>query len=295
MKNFAAVLWLLLMIAVGLVQLRLGYLGIEHHLGTLTAVVLSIAAFLGILLPVTIGSYFGAVDVMGWPTWVGLLVSVPGLLFATPMIMLNIIQSAVPIGAKRSSKSSELSASQIPSNEYPTMIEQTYRVQIPEQGEDTRYLSEEDVNEEFDRLAAYSSRLAEIDDNFSGIPGQYRAEFRQRVLMTSTPLVHADAIAREVIARYNADLNPLATDESNFYYQRCLELLGDTAAEKFLRIMKRLGDTADPSEVYAVIEQEVQDERRADAAYLEKKERRRIQLQKRQKFFERIVVVFFWV
>ena len=64
-------MWLLLLfVAVGIFQIWLGYVGIEHHFGTGWAIGAIVAAFgFRVMLPLTAGSYFGAVDVMGWE-WV---------------------------------------------------------------------------------------------------------------------------------------------------------------------------------------------------------------------------------
>lgn len=78
----------LVFIAAGIFQLWLGYQGIEYHLGAVGAIAAVIAAFgFRIILPLTIGSYFGAVDVMGWDRYIGLVIAAPGLLFAAPYLV----------------------------------------------------------------------------------------------------------------------------------------------------------------------------------------------------------------
>ncbi len=80
--------------ALGVVQLSVGFIGIEHHLGAIWAWVAIAAAFgLRFLLPLTIGTYFGAVDVLGWPWYAGLLLAAPGLLFVVPGAIAAAIQS----------------------------------------------------------------------------------------------------------------------------------------------------------------------------------------------------------
>ena len=69
----------------GLVQFYLGFVGIESHLGVWAAIAELLAAiFLHFTLPLTIGTYFGAVDVLGWPWWAGVLIAAPGLLLVVP-------------------------------------------------------------------------------------------------------------------------------------------------------------------------------------------------------------------
>lgn len=78
-------LGILLVVAIGVVQLVLGWIGIEHHLGWWGAAgAVFILFFLRFALPITIGVYFGVVDVLGWPWWAGVLIAAPGLLLIVP-------------------------------------------------------------------------------------------------------------------------------------------------------------------------------------------------------------------
>ena len=84
------VLCVLAMIGLGIAQIYLGTLGIHYHFGYFWA---SVAIFVGIVmrigLPFSIGAYFGAVDVMGWPWYVGVALMVPGLLLIFPAIVVE--------------------------------------------------------------------------------------------------------------------------------------------------------------------------------------------------------------
>src|SRR4051794_12723625 len=79
--------FMILMLVYGLVQCWAGYIGIQHHLGGGWAIAAIIAAFVfRFSLPLTIGSFFGALNVWGWP-WIGALVfAAPGLAFMALMI-----------------------------------------------------------------------------------------------------------------------------------------------------------------------------------------------------------------
>jgi len=70
---------------VGVAQMIIGYLGIEYHLGNGWAIGLVVASlFFRITFPLTIGTFFGALDVLGW-SWVGaLLITLPGLVLMVP-------------------------------------------------------------------------------------------------------------------------------------------------------------------------------------------------------------------
>ena len=68
-----------------IVQAVIGYLGIEYHFGSGWALGLLIAAFVfRFSLPLTIGTFFGALDVLGWHWFGALIITLPGLLFMIP-------------------------------------------------------------------------------------------------------------------------------------------------------------------------------------------------------------------
>lgn len=87
----------LLLIAVGITQAVIGYMGIEHYFGTIAAVIAIIAAFfLRLMLPLTIGTFFGALEVLGWPWYLALTVTAPGLLFAAPAMVAAALEGISP-------------------------------------------------------------------------------------------------------------------------------------------------------------------------------------------------------
>ncbi len=83
----------IIFLGVAAVQIYLGFIGIEYHIATWAAWVAIGLMFLGrIMLPLTIGSYFGAVDVWGWEWWQGLLIAAPGLLFIVPALVMAALE-----------------------------------------------------------------------------------------------------------------------------------------------------------------------------------------------------------
>ena len=87
----------ILFLGVAIVQATIGYIGIEHYFGTIAAVVaLGVAFSLRITLPLTIGTFFGALEVLGWPWYLALVVTVPGLLFAAPAMIAAALDSISP-------------------------------------------------------------------------------------------------------------------------------------------------------------------------------------------------------
>jgi len=75
------------MLVYGIAQIWAGYIGIDHHLGSGWAIAAVVVAFLfRFSLPITIGSFFGAMNVWGWPWYGALIFAVPGLAFMALMI-----------------------------------------------------------------------------------------------------------------------------------------------------------------------------------------------------------------
>jgi hypothetical protein len=77
----------LFILVYGGAQLYAGFLGIQYHLGSGWAWgAITAAVLLRFPLPITIGAFFGAMSVWGWP-WGGALVfAAPGLAFMAMMI-----------------------------------------------------------------------------------------------------------------------------------------------------------------------------------------------------------------
>lgn len=75
------------MLVYGLVQIYAGWIGIEHHWGSGWAITALVAALVfRFSLPLTVGSFFCAMNVWGWH-WLGaLLFAAPGLAFMVLMI-----------------------------------------------------------------------------------------------------------------------------------------------------------------------------------------------------------------
>ena len=86
----------ILFLLVGVVQIFVGYIGIEHHLGAGFAIgALALGFVFRIMFPLTIGTFFGALDVWGWPWYGALALAAPGLLFIVPALVTTAISSLV--------------------------------------------------------------------------------------------------------------------------------------------------------------------------------------------------------
>ena len=88
------ILGFFIFIVVGLAQAYVGFLGIEYHFSAIWGWVAIGAAFvLRIMFPLTIATYFGAVDVLGWPWYAGILLAAPGLLFVAPAMITAVLST----------------------------------------------------------------------------------------------------------------------------------------------------------------------------------------------------------
>lgn len=84
----------ILFIVYGIAQLVAGYVGIDFHLGAFWAGVAIFAALMfRFTLPITIGAFFGAMDVWHWHWALAALFAAPGLAFMIPGVIMLIIES----------------------------------------------------------------------------------------------------------------------------------------------------------------------------------------------------------
>ena len=87
---FSGIIFLL----VGIVQIYVGYIGIEYHLGAGFAIGALVLGFVfRIMFPLTVGTFFGAMDVFGWPWYGALAFAAPGLLFIVPALVTGAIST----------------------------------------------------------------------------------------------------------------------------------------------------------------------------------------------------------
>ena len=83
----------ILFIVYGIAQLVLGYAGIDFHLGAVWAgIALFGALIFRFTLPITIGAFFGAIDVLHWHWALAALFAAPGLAFIIPGVIISIVE-----------------------------------------------------------------------------------------------------------------------------------------------------------------------------------------------------------
>ena len=78
--------------ALGFAQLAAGFVGIEHGLGLGWAWVALIAAMVfRFTLPITIGAFFGAMNVWGWHWALAALFAAPGMIVVVPNVLTSML------------------------------------------------------------------------------------------------------------------------------------------------------------------------------------------------------------
>mgnify|MGYP000991626646 CR=1 FL=1 len=94
MNGILGVFGFIAFLAFGVAQLCAGYAGIEYHLGSVWAfIAIFLALGLRFTLPITIGAFFGAMDVWDWHWALAALFAAPGLAFVIPGVLAAIISS----------------------------------------------------------------------------------------------------------------------------------------------------------------------------------------------------------
>ena len=84
----------ILFAAIGITQLVLGVMGLQHEFGGWGAFFGLAAAFgFRFMLPLTVGTYLGAVEVLGWPWWGGVIIAAPGLLLIIPTFLAQVTEA----------------------------------------------------------------------------------------------------------------------------------------------------------------------------------------------------------
>lgn len=94
MQAFIGIIGFMLILAYGLTQLAIGFIGIEDQIGSIWAwIALALALFLRFTLPITIGAFFGATEVLGWHWALALIFVAPGLLIMIPGMLAVIFEN----------------------------------------------------------------------------------------------------------------------------------------------------------------------------------------------------------
>jgi hypothetical protein len=83
------------LIGVAVIQFIAGWQGIEYHLGFWAAIAaVAVALVFRFTLPLTVGTFFGALSVWGWHWAPALLLTLPGLALVVPSVVAEVIATA---------------------------------------------------------------------------------------------------------------------------------------------------------------------------------------------------------
>lgn len=86
--------WVILIFGFGFVQIYAAYLGIDYHWGVIWAVIIIGASLFFRFIPaITIGAFFGALDVWEWHWFFSLIFAAPSLIFVVPGLLAHFLDS----------------------------------------------------------------------------------------------------------------------------------------------------------------------------------------------------------
>jgi len=92
MKAFYGIVAFLIFIIFAIAQIIVGFKGIDHELGSVWAwIALILGIGLRFTLPLTVGVFFGAKNVLGWHWVIALFFALPGLLLMIPGAIASIL------------------------------------------------------------------------------------------------------------------------------------------------------------------------------------------------------------
>lgn len=269
----------LVFIAAGVFQLWLGYQGIEYHLGAVGAIAAVIAAFgFRIILPLTIGSYFGAVDVMGWDWYVGLVIAAPGLLFAAPYLVTAALEPFIGSGKTepksfssgdhyptRQSVSSALGSSnnalrpaQNKSIIEAEVIENNSKISpkanVSSKSVDTKIENNLSKYPNAKTVIDYDDRAKTAWLELDEIPNNLKENFIEA--LEKNPKQDVILLKNKILKEYEKVLNPFDKDEVNAAFGKA-KAISDASAAEFKRVYEVLGDTISPDDLLEKVQANV--------------------------------------
>lgn len=93
MQVFLGIGGFIIFMGYGIAQLVAGYIGIDFHFSALWAGVAIFSALMfRFTLPITIGAFFGVMDVWHWHWALATLFAAPGLALLIPGVILSIVE-----------------------------------------------------------------------------------------------------------------------------------------------------------------------------------------------------------
>ena len=264
----------------GILQIWLGYVGIDWHFGELWALgAVAVAFIFRITLPLTIGTYFGAVDVMGWDWYVGLSIAAPGLLFIVPSMVMAALEpifsntNESPV-QNQSTSTLQVSSPQLanspaaPNGIHPRRIIEyrDYKIIGQINGNfrvEEEYFKTEEAARQFidnfyfdtSKFGSYEAASTRIEyDNHAEatwrkiqkVQSDLGVEFLRR--LDVDPRLDVDALFSELISDYEKSQNPYDKPEANEALHMAAKI-SEEAKEEFQKVYELLGDTLNPDQI----------------------------------------------
>jgi len=94
LEGLIGVVGFLFFLSMAVVQIGAGYIGLDDSFGTGWAVAAVVLAFMfKFTLPLVVGTYLCATEILGWHWALGALVAMPGLLFMIPSLLVSALTS----------------------------------------------------------------------------------------------------------------------------------------------------------------------------------------------------------
>lgn len=98
MKALVIIIFIISLLIYGIAQITAAFQGIDFHFGAFWAVAtIAVTLPFRFTLPITIGSFFGAMDVWQWHWTLAALFAAPGLALVVPGILVSITGILVSI------------------------------------------------------------------------------------------------------------------------------------------------------------------------------------------------------
>lgn len=299
-------------LGLGVFQASLGYQGIEHHLGEGWAWAAIVAAFLfSSFLPITIGTYFGAVDVMHWDWYIGLMVAAPGLLFALPSMVMMALSVVLPSNSKRHNrdqkafpsiekKPDSVSYNAVQSVNYDTnaidvekhtaiVSRENQHVYVSENSQKANEILPEGLSIEDKKypkalkVIEYSAAAAHSWAEVTKIPKIYQARFLDALEAEHT--IDTAKLAVELVEAHQEQLRPYANEAANDALAEA-RTIGAEAEKEFIEVYDLLGRPDDANPILKKIEAKFGQPQRAMEAQLQRERERQVQasrLERRQR------------
>ena len=238
-------------LAVGIVQIWLGFLGIEYLTHTFVAFLAVLALFFArIILPLTIGTYFGAVEVMGWEPIVGIFLAVPGFFFILPSMLLAAME---PLFSQNNKSNDRTYSDYSEVKNVSQVIEHEPLKDINPKPvlEKTETLLDSPKFEKSKTVLEYDPDGETIWEEIIELGVATAEEFL--VSLEKKPKQDLKILRDELLEKIHKESNPYDDPKANTAFQKALEI-SQAAQDEFVKVFELVGDKLSPDQILEKIE-----------------------------------------